>query len=242
MVKIAIFDIDNTLTESRSVISATTAKLLSDLIDRMPVALISGGSIESFEKQVISHLTHTKKNNLYALPTSGAELRAYEMGDWKKIYSFPIGHDKRRAIFKELSKTLKISPVDLGQYIEDRGSQITYSALGKNAPLELKYTWDPTREKRRAIIKNLKPHLPGLSMTIGGSTSIDFTEEGIDKAFGVSKLLQHLNISPPDAVFVGDAMDKGGNDAPVKTIGVHTLETKSIKQTENIITGLIKEL
>src|SRR5690242_15895644 len=100
MAKIAIFDIDNTLTESRSVISARTAKLLSDLIDRMPVALISGGSLESFEKQVISHLSHTKKGNLYALPTSGAELRAYEMGHWKKVYAFPIGDDKRRAIFK----------------------------------------------------------------------------------------------------------------------------------------------
>ncbi|MBI5133868.1 MAG: alpha-glucan family phosphorylase [Candidatus Taylorbacteria bacterium] len=240
MPKIAIFDIDNTLTESRSRISPRAAALLSELVDLMPVAIVSGESMEGFDHQVVSSLSHSKKGNLYCLPTGGAELRVYEDGAWRRVYSRKLGDEKRRAILERLAKAIGASPLDLGRHIEDRGTLMTYAALGKDAPLEEKYAFDPTREKRRALVDHLKTLLPGVSMSIGGSTSIDFTEEGIDKAYGVNKLLEYLKISPSDAVFVGDALDGGGNDECVKTTGVATVSTSGPKATEKIIEGLIK--
>jgi phosphomannomutase len=239
MVKIAIFDIDNTLTESRREISPTMSKLLSVLIDKMPVALISGESLVDFERQIISRLSHKKKENLYALPTSGAELYEFKSGAWQRAYSYPIDDTKRRRIFEALAKTLQISPIELGKCIYDRGSQITYSALGKEVSLEEKYAWDPTKAKRKALVKALKPKLSGISITIGGSTSIDFTQEGIDKAFGVSKLLNHVHINSVDAVYVGDALSPGGNDEPVIKLGVKTIPTQSLLETEKIIERII---
>jgi alpha-glucan phosphorylase-like protein/HAD superfamily hydrolase (TIGR01484 family) len=238
---IVIFDIDNTLTESRSPISRGLAKLLSKLLTEVKVGLISGESMEDFEKQIISHLKHANLENLYALPTCGAELRVYKDGEWKQVYSYPIDNHKRRLIIEKLSKGLSIMPVALGEYLYDRGSQITYSALGKHASLEDKYAWDPDRTKRRQIVETLRSHLPGITMTIGGSTSIDFTEEGIDKRFGVGKLLEYLHIQPHNALFVGDALYEGGNDAPVKKLGIDTRDTSSLDATYDIIKKLLFE-
>lgn len=205
----------------------------------MPVALVSGGSMESVTRQVISRLSHAQFGHLYALPTSGAEMRAFERGAWRVVYSFPIGDADRRVLFEELAGITGISTVRLGGFVEDRGTQITYAALGIDAPLDIKYAWDPTREKRKAIVARIAPRLPGLSVTIGGSTSIDFTEKGVDKAFGVSRLLEHLGIQASDAVFVGDALDAGGNDAPVKAVGVKIFATRSLAETESIIRGIL---
>lgn len=237
---IVIFDIDNTLTESRSKIDARLATLLSKLIDMVPVALISGGSLDDFQSQVISHLSHVKKENLYVLPTTGSELFTYKNNTWTKEYSHPMNDYKRRLVFSKLAKVLAVPIAKLDTYIYDRGTQITYSALGKHATLLQKYAWDPTKDKRREMIERLKPELPGLSITIGGSTSIDFTEEGVNKAFGVSKLLKHLNISADKVLFIGDALDSGGNDEPVKTLGIATQATKGPQETISIIENLTK--
>lgn len=239
MAQIAIFDIDNTLTESRSRISPSMAQALSALVDKMPVALISGGSFEDFDKQVVSALSHAKKENLYVLPTSGAEMRFWQGGSWHVAYSYPISAAKRRLILERIAKALGVAPTELGYYVYDRGSQITFSALGKDAGLEEKRDWDPDRSKRRTLVDVLKPQLPGVSMTIGGTTSIDFTEEGVDKAFGVGKLLAHLKIDPKEVVFVGDALVPGGNDEPVRRLGVDARLTKGPRETEEIVRRLL---
>jgi hypothetical protein len=240
MTKIVIFDIDNTLTESRSVIAPSMAALLSRLLETVPVALISGASMESMMRQVIRQVPNAENGRLYALPTSGAEMRSFERGAWRASYSFPVGDAERRALFAGLSRVTGVPISSLGHFIDDRGTQITYSGLGKDASLELKYAWDPTRSKRKAIIEALAPRVSGLSMASGGSTSIDFTRQGIDKAFGVSRLLAHLSIAPSEATFIGDALDDGGNDAPVKSLGVVTVKTSSLAETEGLIRALIK--
>lgn len=237
--KIAIFDIDNTLTESRMPISKNLSRLLSKLIDEMPVAIISGGSLKDFEKQVISHLHHKKKENLYVLPTEGAELQVFKTGSWHKVYSYPISDHHRRHIIERLAKIARAKPTQIGQFIEDRGGVIALHGIDKDSSLEEKYDWDPTHERRRSIIKHLEPHMHGISMKIAGSTTINFTEQGMDKAFGINKLLSYLHIAPHDAVFVGDSFEEGGNDAPALTTGVDIRKTRNPKSTESIVLELL---
>ncbi len=93
--------------------------------------------------------------------------------------------------------------------IEDRGSQITFSALGQEAPLDEKKKWDPDFKKREKIKEILKPLIPDFSIQLGGSTSIDVTRPGIDKAYGVKKLQETLGIAIEDMIFVGDAVFPG---------------------------------
>jgi len=128
-----------------------------------------------------------------------------------------------------------------GELIEDRGTQITFSALGQEAPLEVKQGWDVTGEKREVIIKLLRPRLPNYDIKIGGKTSIDVTRKGIDKAFGVKKIQEILNIPLNKMLFIGDSLFQGGNDYSVKELCVDCVEVRNPEHTKKIISELIKE-
>ncbi len=103
--------------------------------------------------------------------------------------------DEKGKIISSLKKALDESGFKIekvwGEEIEDRGSQITFSALGQQAPLEEKNKWDPDFTKRKKIKGILDTLIPEFSVRMGGATSIDVTKLGIDKAYGVRKLTRH---------------------------------------------------
>ena len=97
---------------------------------------------------------------------------------------------------------------DLGTILEDRGSQITFSALGQEAPLDAKRAWDPTGEKKAALRDAVAPLLPDLEVRSGGSTSVDITLKGVDKAYGMKRLAEMTGIALEEMIFVGDRLDR----------------------------------
>ena len=107
-----------------------------------------------------------------------------------------------------------------GDILEDRGSQITFSALGQRAPLEAKTAWDPTGAKKNRLREAVAAQIPDLEVRSGGSTSVDITHRGIDKAYGMRQLAEQTGIALEDMLFVGDRLDPDGNDFPVLAIGV----------------------
>ena len=122
-----------------------------------------------------------------------------------------------------------------GEVIEDRGSQITFSALGQNAPLEKKKTWDPDFVKRKKIKAILDRLIPEFSIRMGGTTSLDVTKPGIDKAYGINKLKDILGIELSEMIFIGDALFPGGNDYPVKQAGVVSISVRDPQEAKRII-------
>ena len=116
---------------------------------------------------------------------------------------------------------------------------ITFSAFGQEAPLSLKTTWDPNGTKRLHIKKYLDAYLPEFEVRVGGSTSIDVTKKGIDKAYGIKQIEKHLEIPQNAMLFIGDALFEGGNDYPVKALGVDCVEVSGPDETKKIINKLI---
>jgi len=164
MKKLIVYDLDGTLAESKSSLDTEMSALLHDLLGIVQVAVISGGDWPQFEKQVLSHLPHDESLvNLSLLPTCGTKFFQYK-GDWKKIYSEDFTVNEKEKIASSLKKAVlqagfKVEKV-WGEVIEDRGSQITFSALGQQAPLEEKKKWDPDftkRKKIKALLDNLIP-------------------------------------------------------------------------------------
>ncbi|HEY0255805.1 MAG TPA: HAD hydrolase family protein, partial [Candidatus Methylacidiphilales bacterium] len=123
--------------------------------------------------------------------------------------------------------------------IEDRGSQITFSALGQNAPLEEKKKWDPDFAKHKKMKAILDQMIPEFSVRLGGATSVDITKHGIDKAYGIRKLRDVLGIPIPEMIFVGDAVFPGGNDFPAKEAGALSIEVKDPHETKRVIEAII---
>ena len=192
MKKLIVFDLDGTLAESKSSLDAEMSRLLGDLLGIVKAAVISGGDWPQFEKQVLSHLPHDANlANLSILPTCGTKFFRYA-GDWKKIYSEDFTANEKEKIVSSLKKAVEEAGFQAkkvwGEAIEDRGSQITFSALGQQAPLEEKKKWDPDFAKRKKIKAILDTLIPEFSVRMGGATSVDVTKPGIDKAYGIGKL------------------------------------------------------
>jgi hypothetical protein len=126
-----------------------------------------------------------------------------------------------------------------GEIIEDRGSQITYSALGQQAPLEAKEKWDPDHAKRKKIKALLDTYIPEFSVRMGGATSIDITKPGIDKAYSIRKLRDLLGISLKEMIYIGDALFVGGNDYPAEEAGVVSIPVRDPQETKRVTETII---
>ncbi len=239
--KLYIFDLDNTLTESRMPVDEETAGLLCRLLEKSSVAAISGESFSEFQKQLISRLScEDKFERLFILPTSGGELWNFKGGEWSKVHSEIIPAAARKKIIAAVAALAGIEQARVADFIEDRGGQVTYSALGLSAPMEKKNAYDPDEKKRRDFIRKIAPQFPDFSFRIGGKTSVDATKKGVDKAFGVRQLLAYKKIAPQEAIFVGDALFDGGNDSAVKNTGVEIVATSGPDETRKIISGFLK--
>ncbi len=239
MKKLIVFDLDGTLAESKSSLDTGMAGLLQDLLGIVKVAVISGGDWPQFEKQLLSNLpTDERLANLSLLPTCGTKFFQYK-GNWKKIYSEDFTADEKNKIISSFQKALKADNFKVektwGEVIEDRGSQITFSALGQQAPLEEKEKWDGDFTKRKKIKAILDTLIPEFSVRMGGATSIDVTKPGIDKGYGIRKLRDVLGISIEEMVFIGDALFEGGNDYPAKEAGVVSIPVRGPNETKLVV-------
>ena len=239
MKDLIVFDLDGTLTASKSPLDAETAALLARLLDIVKVAVISGGAWTQFQTQLLTYLTSgSRLGNLSLLPTCGTRFYRYS-GSWNRLYSEDIDANDREKIVHALNLSLDQSGLRAekhwGDLIEDRGSQITLSALGQQAPLDEKKNWDPDFEKRKKIKAILAPLIPGFSIQMGGATSIDVTQPGIDKAYGIKKLQETLGVAIADMIFVGDALFPGGNDYPAKQAGVVSIAVRDPHETKRVI-------
>jgi HAD superfamily hydrolase (TIGR01484 family) len=243
MKKLIVFDLDGTLAESKSSLDPEMALLLTSLLKEAKVAIISGGDWPQFEKQILTHLAPQEGlENLSMLPACGTKFYSYEAG-WRKIYSEDFTPHQSRQITGALTQAIEqagFKPSQVwGNVIENRGSQITFSALGQQAPLEEKEKWDPDYGKRKQIKAILEKLLPEFSVRMGGATSIDITKPGIDKAYGIKKLTEILRISMDEMIFVGDALFPGGNDYPAEQAGVVSIPVKGPEETKKVIQGII---
>ena len=243
MKKLIVFDLDGTLAASKSSLDSEMASLLHDLLGVAKVAIISGGAWLQFEKQVLSNLP---KDDLLAklsiLPTCGTQFFQFT-GAWKKLYAEDFTADEKAKIVNSLNKAVETAGFAVektwGETIEDRGSQITYSSLGQQAPLEEKVKWDADFAKRKKIKAVLDTLIPEFSVRLGGATSIDVTKPGIDKAYGIRKLRDILGISTEEMIYVGDALFPGGNDYPAEQAGVISIPVKCPAETKRVIEAII---
>jgi hypothetical protein len=243
MKKLIVFDLDGTLAPSKSSLAPETAGLLSDLLAIIKVAVISGGAWTQFEKQLLADLPpQSLLANLSLLPTCGTKF--FQHSDkWTELYSEDLTAEQRRKIIDSLRKAADESGFHAkkvwGEVIEDRGSQVTFSALGQQAPLAEKEKWDPDFAKRKKITAILEALIPEFSIRMGGATSIDVTKPGIDKAYGIGKLRDTLHLSLKEMVYIGDALFPGGNDYPAEQAGVVSIPVKGPDDTNLVIKTIL---
>ena len=244
MKQLVAFDLDGTLAESKQPLEPEMGEAIADLLGVAQVAVISGGDWPQFDKQVASRLpARADRLRLWLMPTTGTKLYTFAAGAWKPVYAELFEEGQRREILAAFDAALIATgfvPEQVwGERIEDRGSQITFSALGQQAPIHAKDVWDPDFAKRRIIQADLRQRLPGLSINMGGATSIDITREGVDKGYGLKKLRDASGIPLDAMMFVGDAIFPGGNDYPAKLLGLDTVRVRDPQETLAVVAAII---
>jgi HAD superfamily hydrolase (TIGR01484 family) len=246
-IKLIAFDLDGTLAPSKGPISLEMSRALKDLLDYMPVCIITGGSEKQIQSQVISRLLpDTNLKNLQLMPTSGAIYLKYRFWTWRTVYSIELKKQQARKIedaLKVAAELLGYWPEQpYGKVIEDRGAQVTFSALGQKAPEYLKEAWDKDGSKKKLLRDVVSKLLPEFEVRSGGSTSIDVTRIGIDKGFAVRELMNRTFLKKEEILFVGDRFDVDGNDYPVIETGVEYQAVTGSKETLRLIRDLLKTI
>ncbi|MDK2770094.1 MAG: HAD-IIB family hydrolase [Sphingomonas sp.] len=244
MKRLIAFDLDGTLAESKQPLSDEVAAWLARLLAVADAAIISGGDWPQFEKQIASRLPPaTRRDRLWLMPTTGTKLYRFAGGAWRPVYAELFDAGERAKILTAFDRALADAGLAgeriWGERIEDRGSQITFSGLGQQAPLAAKEAWDPDRAKRTALQAALRAALPELSINLGGTTSIDVTRKVVDKAYGLRRLSEESGVALEEMLFLGDAIYPGGNDYPAFTLGLDTVRVRDVAETVAVVTGII---
>lgn len=162
----------------------------------------------------------------------------YSERNWRQVYSYPLDKDQVRTI----SSAIETAARELGfweadklqagdEIIENRLSQVTFSALGQTAGTKEKYAWDPDCKKREQIVARARELAPDFEYEIGGTTSINAFVPGMNKVFGMTHLMKELKVKPSDILYFGDMTQPGGNDYPVVEMGIDTITVRDHHDT-----------
>ncbi len=246
MKKIICFDLDGTLAPSKERLDDEMAELVSKLLEKYYMSVITWWWPDRFQRQIFDHIT-TDENLLskfIACPNCGTKMLRFENWARHKLYSLDFTKDEKKEILDSMNEVmdlLNLRPEKTRwDIVEDRWSQITFSALGQNAPLEEKKIWDPDFKKRNVIKAELEKRIPDFSINCGWSTSIDITKKWVDKAFAIKKIMENNPFELEDILFIWDAIFPWGNDYPPFTIWTDCIKTDGVKHTKQIIRNLIE--
>jgi len=247
--RLVAFDLDDTLAPSKSPLDPRMVELLLALLERVPVCIISGGQIAQFRAQVIDRLGDVDPAvlaRLHLMPTCGTQYWRHHDGTWHQEYAENLTEDEKQralaAVEGEAKRLGLWESETWGPILEDRDSQITFSALGQAAPVAAKTAWDPDGSRKAALRDAVAALVPDLEVRSGGSTSVDITRKGIDKAYGMARLEALAGVALDDMLFVGDRLDVGGNDRPVLDMGVRCHAVEGWEDTADFLEGLVPTL
>lgn len=209
------FDLDDTVTLSRSRIDEAMYALLSTLPH--DIVVISGAQHTQIEKQILDVPAYRLgQNGNQAYHEDGTLL-------WEERL-LPHQEAHVRAHISALQDRVSHPVRDTNDLIEHRGSQISYSLIGHNEDVHTKKAFDPDRSQRLTLLEAVPFESDEVEVRIGGTTCFDYFMKGRHKGFNVARLIEHEGWNTDACLYFGDALFPGGNDEAV--IGV--IETVSV--------------
>ena len=255
MKKLIAFDLDGTLAPSKSHFDNRMVTLFNRLLENFDVCVISGAKYELFQTQFLTQITSDPAllGRLHLLPTTGTRYYRFVDGNWQQQYAEDFTPGDKTKIIKALEDGWAEAGEPIrktyGPTIEDRESQITLSPLGQEVVamlgdegVRVKESWDPDMQKRMKVRDVVAQRLPDFSVNVAGLTSIDVTIPGVDKAYGINKLMEQTGFAKEDILFMGDKIMPGGNDYPVQQMGIDCIAVERWEDTAYAVEGIVSAL
>ncbi|MDP3735571.1 MAG: HAD-IIB family hydrolase [bacterium] len=225
------FDLDDTLTRSKTEIAPEMFYELLALARSVPVIVVSGATRQQIEKQ-IPHVSVLPRGMILAQNGNDAT----ESGGAAFWHAALRDTEKQEILTHVRSAAERMGTPVNPATLEDRGCQISLSFVGHNAPREEKVRFDPDRSRRRELLAALPFRSMMCTVSIGGTTCLDYTRRGAQKGDNVRRLMEREGWR--SALYVGDALVPGGNDESV--IGVcDTRQVSGPRETASVIRELL---
>tara|TARA_X000001382_G_scaffold73728_1_gene51461 strand:+ start:363 stop:1091 length:729 start_codon:yes stop_codon:yes gene_type:complete len=228
MNKVFIFDVDGTLTPSRLPMTEEFQKFFQKWVTKNKFYLVTGSDLPKLQEQMCLYDIEAEGiftccGNQYWKPDPSIVNVSAEL-----IYENKFELPPHLDLF--LNIVLKQSPYPhrYGNHIEDRGSMVNFSIVGRDCTQEQReefFEWDNENNERERIANIIKSKATGIDAVIGGQISIDIYPEGCDK----SQILKHIEAD--EYVFIGDRTEEGGNDYPLAKL-MEGKDNCSFYQTE----------
>jgi len=246
MDRIFIFDVDGTLTPSRQPMTKEFQKFFKEWVKKNKFYLVTGSDLPKLQEQMCYF--DIEAEGIFTC--CGNEF-------WKPDPSIPITsaeqiyHNKFKPpqnLLTYLGEQLRMTdyPVKAGNHIEDRGTLLNFSIVGRDCSLQQRkdyYEYDKLTDERKTITKYIRESWNDLDAVIGGQISIDIYPKGNDKSQVLNVIEQERLVPPSEYIFIGDGIENGGNDYPLAELMDNTEicdwhHTKGWEHTKKILESL----
>ena len=239
MDRIFIFDIDGTLTPSRLRMTEEFAKFFDKWSEKNKYYLVTGSDLDKTKEQ----LPTAYIDRAEAIFTCcGNQM----WRDDESIYDNKFNPSKDLIKYLERKVLKSEYPNRCGNHIEDRGSMVNFSVVGRDCTQEQRedyFEWDKAMGERNIICMEIKGTYPGVDAVVGGQISIDIYPKGMDKSQVLNVIEQERLVPPSEYIFIGDGIENGGNDYPLAELmdnieGCDWYHTKGWEHTKEILESL----
>lgn len=241
MPKHFFFDLDNTLTRSRTHIAAEHAPILQKLASVADVIVVTGGR----KSQIAKQLDPEMQGHYFVLAQNGNEAAKK---DGTELWMRRPTDEQKAAILNlvnEMKVQLNLAVRDEQDLIEDRGCSIAYSTIGHNEDVSKKEQYDPDHGKRLGLIELFREKVEllraehGIEVRTGGTTCLDFFHAGKNKGYNVAQFLDTMGWNKDNCLYIGDALFPGGNDETVVGV-IPTQSVKDYHETYKYLSEILK--
>ncbi len=204
-----IFDVDNTLTPSRQKIDPEFKGWFLDFASKFDCYVATGSDYIKTEEQLGMDVMYALKRSYNCCGNS-----IWEKGKETYRSSWRLPEDAENWLKNELSSSE--FPLRTGKHLDHRPGLVNFSIVGRNCTLaerQLYVEWDKEHNERNKIAKGFNKLFENehkVVAQVAGETGFDIMPVGCDKG-QIAKDFQDKTV-----LFFGDAMEKGGNDYPLK--------------------------
>ncbi|EJF40864.1 MULTISPECIES: HAD hydrolase family protein [Eubacteriales] len=216
LLRVAAFDLDGTLTQHKTPLSAAHRAALDQLAKRFRLLMVGAGMCA----RIFEQMEHYP---IDILGNYGMQFARYENGRLNMVFhkTQPINRPLIEERVTRLRKALGFTQFT-GDNVEYHDSGcLTFPLLGTRAGPADKLAFDLNRSRRRLIYPAVRDAFPEYNVFIGGSSSFDFAPKPFDKYYALKRWCEQFGFSTEQIVYFGDDYGPGGNDEAVLHSDVH---------------------
>lgn len=211
-IKVIAMDLDGTLTQHKTPLSAEHRQALGELSKKYKLLMVGAGQVmrifnqlEAFPIDIIGN--YGMQYGIYNEKTKSIDIL--------KDISAPCNKEQVTEKINLMRKKYGFENYS-GETVEFHPSGcVTFPILGTKAKQEDKLAFDPDRIKRRKIYNDVVETFSDYCVFVGGSSSFDMAPKPYNKYYALDLYCKENGFKHSEILYIGDDYGLGGNDESV---------------------------